>query len=673
MKNKSTLENINLPSNIISFYPDKKRIIERQNRIKDNDFTNLTKLVKNSVEKINDLFNQTDFQKKYKFTKKPSRGLKHGITDIEYDEINKINEIASKERASSLQKSSKTNFTFNINNFITVPNINPALPNITQINEEKINNSIEHNKKFDSKNENIKNSYLNITKKSTTSNIKKLNNNENNNFKTLNNSLFQIDEIQPNNSSMNNKIKTNLKMNNNKQKNIKLSIVNSRESKTIYNMSSKKISENPKALKEFDLNTPDSDDNNNFNNMILSGLSSITQNRKVIYRMALNNKKKENNINSTQKISSEKDTINGSNKYKIKQNENNKINHNKNNIKKNNEFASNKALIKQDKLLKSKKLFKTGDNFYFSKKDKEKNINNDINESLSNDDINKKTMVSKPHRKKDKIKNIKEKKNKQNTLNNINLKTVNDLNSKKYNKTITRNISDEILSTDSPNHINLEKKQKRGGSIPNERRFKKNDIKYIEFDHNSSEKIFNQVVNIFYTKEFPRQINTNEILKLMLFLNEYLISNNLLSDGQKKENKKLLNDYSKYISSKIKVDFPQEQDIVFDPSIKSAKKIQRKWRKRKIEKYLNKNKKSEINELKSMILNKYIQKSGNGVKKIIGLFNTILENFDNINKQPDINEMLYQIKKLIHNKLTRYEKNLLYKEYINSVIFGNNN
>jgi hypothetical protein len=64
---------------------------------------------------------------------------------------------------------------------------------------------------------------------------------------------------------MNNKIKTNLKKNNNKQKNIKLSIVNSRESKTIYNMSSKKISETSKAIKEFDLNTPDSDDNNNFN------------------------------------------------------------------------------------------------------------------------------------------------------------------------------------------------------------------------------------------------------------------------------------------------------------------------------------------------------------------------------------------------------------------------
>ena len=669
MKNKVTLENINIPSNIISFYPDKKRIIERQNKIKDNDFTNLTKLVKNSVEKINDLFNQADFQKKYKFTKKTSRGLKHGITDIEGDET-------SKERPSSLQKSSKTNFTFNINNFITVPNINPALPNITQVNQEKINNSIEHNKKFDLKNENIKNiknSYLNITKKSTTSNIKKLNNNENNNYNTLNNSLFQIDEIQPNNSSMNNRLKTNLKMNNNKKKNIKLSIINSRESKTIYNMSSNKISETSKVIKEFDSSTPDSDDNNNINNIILSGLSSITQNRRVLYRMTVNNKKKDNNINKNQKIEGDKEAINRPNKYKIIQNENNKINQNKNIAKKNNEIIVNKTLKNQDKFSKSKKkLFKTGDHFYYSKKHKEKNIKNDINESISIDDINKKTNDSQPHRRKGKIKNMKERKNKQNTLNNINLKTVNDLNTKKYNKIITRNISDKISSSNSPNH-NLEKNQKRGGSIPNERRFKKNDSQYKGFDHNSSTKIFKQVINIFYAKEFPSKINTNEILKLMLFFNEYLINNNLLSDGQKKENKKLLNDYSKYISSIIKIDYPQEQDIVFDPSVKCAKKIQRKWRKRKVEKYMNKNKKNEINELKSMIINKYIQKSGIGVKKIIGLFNTVLENFDDINKQPDINEMFYLIQKLIHNKLTKYETNLLYKEYINSVIFGSNN
>ena len=520
---------------------------------------------------------------------------------------------------------------------------------------------------------NIKNSYLNITKKSTTSNIKKLNNNENNNYNTLNNSLFQIDEIQPNNSSMNNRLKTNLKMNNNKKKNIKLSIINSRESKTIYNMSSNKISETSKVIKEFDSSTPDSDDNNNINNIILSGLSSITQNRRVLYRMTVNNKNKDNNINKNQKIEGDKEAINRPNKYKIMQNENNKINQNKNIAKKNNEIIVNKTLKNQDKLSKSKKkLFKTGDHFYYSKKHKEKNIKNDINESISIDDINKKTNDSQPHRRKGKIKNMKERKNKQNTLNNINLKTVNDLNTKKYNKIITRNISDKISSSNSPNH-NLEKNQKRGGSIPNERRFKKNDSQYKGFDHNSSTKIFKQVINIFYAKEFPSKINTNEILKLMLFFNEYLINNNLLSDGQKKENKKLLNDYSKYISSIIKIDYPQEQDIVFDPSVKCAKKIQRKWRKRKVEKYMNKNKKNEINELKSMIINKYIQKSGIGVKKIIGLFNTVLENFDDINKQPDINEMFYLIQKLIHNKLTKYETNLLYKEYINSVIFGSNN
>ena len=46
-----------------------------------------------------------------------------------------------------------------------------------------------------------------------------------------------------------------------------------------------------------------------------------------------------------------------------------------------------------------------------------------------------------------------------------------------------------------------------------------------------------------------------------------------------------------------------------------------------------------------------------------------MENFDNVNKQSDINEMFYTIRKLECGELTNYEKNLLYKDYINSVIY----
>jgi hypothetical protein len=232
------------------------------------------------------------------------------------------------------------------------------------------------------------------------------------------------------------------------------------------------------------------------------------------------------------------------------------------------------------------------------------------------------------------------------------------------------NISERVSLANSPKDSNNETLKRRGGSIPFERR--KSDMQEKDGSRQSSSRLFHQVVNVFYSKEFPNKINTNEILKLMLFLNEYLINNNLLNDYYNNENKKLLDDYSKFISSKIKVDFPQEHDIVVDPSIKCVKKIQRKWRKRKIEKFLKKNEKTETEELKKMIVNKYIQKSGFKVKKILGLFNTIVENFDNINKQPDINELFYQIQKLTHNKLTEYEKNLLYKEFINNIIFSDN-
>ena len=84
---------------------------------------------------------------------------------------------------------------------------------------------------------------------------------------------------------------------------------------------------------------------------------------------------------------------------------------------------------------------------------------------------------------------------------------------------------------------------------------------------------------------------------------------------------------------------------------------------------MDKNKKNEKEELKRMVVNKYIQKSGYKIKKILGLFNTVVENFDNVNKQNDINEMLYQIKKLTNGNLTNYEQNMLYKEFINSVIY----
>ena len=450
--------------------------------------------------------------------------------------------------------------------------------------------------------------------------------------------------------------------------------VGSKLNKTNYKIA--ELEKSIKESKESGINTPLHSDNKN-NNVPFSGLNTISQNKKVIYMN--NNKKKEKEkemttLNTAQKQKNYNQTLNKQNKNKTKQNDNNNQSQNHTQIKqhhiKRNDLNKNKIKIKEKKT-ESKKLFKTGDNFYQEnqkEKVKDKKEYNDINEvniDKRNNFEELKISQKSEEKNKNEYKNNKQKNN--NDINNINigLKTMDDINNnRKYNKIIT---SERISSANSMNDNTYLKNKKRAGSISYGRK-----IYDLSEDKHHSSRLFHQVVNDFYSKEFPNKINTNEILKLMLFLNEYLINNNLLNDYYNKDNQKILYDYSKFISSKITVDFPQENDIIVDSSIKCVKKIQRKWRKRKIEKYFEDNKKNEINELKHMIVNKYIEKSGYKIKKIIGLFNTIVENFDNINKQPDINEVFYQIQKLINNKLTDYEKNVLYKQYINNIIIHSN-
>ena len=708
-KHKNTFDNNkNIISNIHPIHPDKKTTFDLslhklQNKIKDNDFKDITNIVRNSVEKINNLFNQTELKTK-KYIQKTSKELKFEISDIdENDEFNKSSETKKKERSNTLEKSSKANFTFNINNFINVPNISTTLPNISQIKPEKSENHEKinlRNAAINAKNNRI---YLNninnkknlLIEHKGLSSHKKLNNliENNNNYSSINDSLFQIDEVQTNNNKKSNmNTSGGTKMNNyNNAKNIKISVLNSRASKTNYNMNINKVPELSKSIKEVKesgTNTPLQNESNSVN-MTLSGLTTINEKQKVIYKMPANKKKEKDNYNlgTAHKSKYHNQPINRANRYKQNQNlnnnnqnnnqNNNNKNTNKNNLKQNNDINKNKQVKNKNTITQSRKLFKSGDNFYPLKKpEKEKdkielNNNNDLNKN-SNDRINFKSKKN--------IENLET--NYQQTNYNITVKTMDDdintnkinnintNNNKRFKKNIKGNISDRESLANSPIETKQEKNKRRGCSIPYERR--KSDLQEKDASRHSSSRLFHQVVNVFYSKEFPNKINTNEILKLMLFLNEYLINNNLLNDYYNIENKKLLEDYSKYISSKIKVDFPQEHDIVVDPSIRCVKKIQRKWRKVKIDKYLEKNKKNEMYELKNMIVNKYIKKSGYKIKKILGLFNTIVENFDNINKQPDINELFYQIQKLIHNKLTEYEKNLLYKEFINSIILNNN-
>ena len=194
------------------------------------------------------------------------------------------------------------------------------------------------------------------------------------------------------------------------------------------------------------------------------------------------------------------------------------------------------------------------------------------------------------------------------------------------------------------------------------------------FNNTNNSKILKQL----YSKEFPKKIKANDILKLMFFLNEYIINYNLLDDYYLKKNKKLLNDYSKFLETKINLNYPNETDIVVDDFVNKTKIIQRNWRKLKVEKFLEKNKLDKEKEIKNMIINNYIEKAGYKIKKFFGLFHNLIEQFillDNkdcfdINKN-NINKCFNFLAKIITNNLSNYEKNELYRDYINKVIYKN--
>ena len=133
--------------------------------------------------------------------------------------------------------------------------------------------------------------------------------------------------------------------------------------------------------------------------------------------------------------------------------------------------------------------------------------------------------------------------------------------------------------------------------------------------------------------------------------------------------------FSKFLASKINLNYPRENDIDMDDIIKKIKYIQRFWRKRKVKKYVKENGNEEKKEMKKMVLNNFIDKSGYQSKKILGMFHNMLEQFfiENNkkynNKDTNINKTFYYIQKLIMEDLSSFEKNELYRDYINKIIY----
>ncbi len=171
-------------------------------------------------------------------------------------------------------------------------------------------------------------------------------------------------------------------------------------------------------------------------------------------------------------------------------------------------------------------------------------------------------------------------------------------------------------------------------------------------------------------------INLNVIFKLMLFLNEYIINNNIINN-ENEYNKNIIENYSKYLANKIEYNHNEnnKKDLKNINNLKdrknfSAKIIQNFWRKNKIKKYCNINnleKNLEIKKFVCKLYNKNYKENQiffHSMNKIINEFYSLFNNSDKIN------EMLYLILKVNYNSLNIDEENLLFKGFINTIIYG---
>ena len=542
----------------------------------------------------------------------------------------------------------KTNFTFNINNFINVPN------------EQNKNDSININKKTeryeDEEEYGIPNEQT-FSEKSkinckTKSNQKACNLNtrtKNNNYVNMNygtnrhsnGKLFRncVRKKRLFDDGVNSNYNNNLNIVNftNRQKNKQKQKLETKEDKD------KSITVNTKYKKY-------GNDNNNDNSIIKDKNLNPGHN-------TLNNSIKN------------KDNDNNLLKYSISEDVNNtKVTSNlKSNIINLNRFSPNIVNINSlsdNRNIKNYILNNKENQFKNNKSNsKYKNVNNKKSKSKEKE-INKKILNPS-----------------NNTNNNPINQIINNSNKSSFSKTFSNKSNTKLISINNLNinnnsdssNIDDNEKRKTVNNKPVLKKENTGNLKKCGYscehtrrsNHNSQN--IHQILNKIYAKEFPNKIKTNNIMKLMLFLNEYLINNNLLDDYYDIDNRNRLDNYSKFLCEQINIDFPQEDDVNIDKMVNSAKKIQRMWRKKKIEKFIGKN--NEEKELKKMVINKFIRNAGFKIKKIIGLFNSLVDDFNIIGNEQEAEEMFYNVQQLIKRKLTPYEKNNLYKEYINSIIY----
>ena len=619
----------------------------------EKEYLDIKCLVKNSVEKINTLFNNEEF--KHKTTSKKS-----------YNNTNKIN--------------------ININRF----------------DMNKNNDSLEEEKKKDTKANAQKNVNISTKEKSknkrTDLNIK-FTVNEEDEYLYNNNDLYE--ELKDLNSNKINK--NNYRPNKLSSKNITFNYPDSING-SLLNLESNKLYANKEQNKEQNLtlkklNLGETNKNRKYKNQNTSNyLKTEIQNDVLSFR-----EKKKDNIKYLQK---------GNYKFKKKvQNNNDNKTRNINKPKTNPEKNPPEETNKFSKTLKLKNVNNS------LPKDTGLSPKNSSNSMLSDINLNINTEASEIDKKR--------KKEVENKL----LSPIDKNNHKIKKRTSSNDVGGLVSDTSyKKNHFND--------------KIKKNNKKKNENSINNSQssKHINEKVE---KVEKIEKIKINDFMRMMLVLNEYLIDNNLFEDISNPESKKILDNYSIFLTNNLKVNHVNKIEDKKEINNKNIKKnenenekkdkdkkdnnddknnkdesdnkgdknnkenkddkenkennnakdkeddkdkksnesidkvtnaaivIQRRWRKSKIEKYFINNFIEEENELRKMLLNKIIANPKCKNIKVNDIFNSVINNFKMVYKNADeVEKIFYYIQKIIQRKLNVYEKNLLYKEYINKIIYN---
>jgi len=610
-------------------------------------------------------FRCASVEERYNKDSRISKNLEKEYLDIKFlvkNSVEKINTLFNNEEFKHKTNSKKT---YNNSNRI----------NINRLDFNKISGDLEEDKKKESKSNILKN-FINVSTKEKSKNKKSNLNikypvNEEDEYTYNNNDLFEelknlnSNKINKNNFNNRNKISKNNIFN--EQDSINSCLL-SLESNKLYN-NKDQSKEQSLTLKKINLSETTNKNKKYKNQNTSNYLKTDVQNDILSFR-----ERKKDNPKYPQKAS-----------YKFKKRNHNNNENKTRNINKTKQFPDKNPQEDTNKFSKTLKL--KNDNNSLPKdtslgtKNNSNNVLIDINLNINTEDNNE---------------NDKKDKKEENNL-------VSPLakNNHKFKKR-TNSAKEEAADTSYKNKF-FNEKIKKIKKANESNTINKPDSKQI------NEKI--------------DKIKIKDYMRMMLMLNEYIISNNLFEDYSNPESKKILDSYNLFLTNNINVNYESNIEVKDDKDDKIDKKeeydkankendknekdnkdnkdnkelndnkedkdnkenkvnddnkiikaaiiIQRRWRKSKIDKYLINNFIEEEDELRKMLLNNLMEKPKSKDIKIIEIFNNVINSFKMVYKNIDeVEKVFYYIQKIIQRKLSVYEKNLLYKEYINKIIYN---